>query len=322
MATTLGSRGARRRGRARHAVADPGPPFTPPPLLPRPDPLRARLLRIYERLARRYGPQGWWPARSRAEVVIGAILTQNAAWRNVERAIERLRAAGALDLAVLRALPPARLAALVRPSGTFRVKAARLRAFAGHVARRHGGRLERLLRLPLPALRAELRQVPGIGAETADAIALYAAGRPVFVVDAYTRRILARHRLVAPDAEYTAVQTLFMAHLPHDPALFNEYHALLVRVAKEHCRARPLCQGCPLRFDLRGLPPREVGPALAAAGQGPDADPGRPGAPAGARLTRWMPRRTAPIASARRGVTGSSSRSQPPRRPKSGVQNV
>jgi endonuclease-3 related protein len=273
MATPLGSRGARRRGRARRRAVDPGPPLTPPPLRPRPDPLRARLLRLYEGLARRYGPQGWWPARSRAEVVIGAILTQNAAWRNVERAIARLRAAGALDLAALRALPPARLAALVRPSGTFRVKAARLRVFARHVARRHGGRLERLLGLPLPVLRAELGRVPGIGPETADAIALYAAGRPVFVVDAYTRRILARHRLVAPDADYATVQRLFMAHLPHDPALFNEYHALLVRVAKEHCRARPLCLGCPLRFDLRGRPPREIGPALAGDGRAPAAGP-------------------------------------------------
>ena len=173
------------------------PMLAPPPLLPRPDPRRRRLLRLYDRLHRRYGPQRWWPARSRFEVVVGAILTQNAAWRNAERAIARLRAAGALDLRGVLALSPARLAALLRPSGTFRVKARRLRAFARHVARRHGGRLGRLLALPLPALRAELRGIAGIGPETADAIALYAAGRPIFVVDAYTRRILARHRLVA-----------------------------------------------------------------------------------------------------------------------------
>ncbi|HEX2500705.1 MAG TPA: endonuclease III domain-containing protein [Methylomirabilota bacterium] len=188
--------------------------------------------------------------------MIGAILTQNAAWRNAERAIARLRGAGALDLSAVLALRPARLADLLRPSGTFRVKARRLRAFAEHVARRHGRRLARLLALPLPALRAELRGIPGIGPETADAIALYAAGRPIFVVDAYTRRILSRHRLVAPDADYATAQALLMAHLPHDPALFNEFHALLVRVGKEHCRARPRCEGCPLRFDLRGRPPR------------------------------------------------------------------
>jgi len=124
------------------------------------------------------------------------------------------------------------------------------------VARRHGGRLGRLLALPLPTLRAELREIAGIGPETADAIALYAAGRPIFVVDAYTRRILARHRLVTPDADYATVQTLLMTHLPHDPVLFNEFHALLVRLGKEHCRARPRCETCPLRFDLRGRPPR------------------------------------------------------------------
>jgi endonuclease III related protein len=230
--------------------------LAPPPLLPRPDPDRRRLLRLYDRLHRRYGPQRWWPARSRFEVVVGAILTQNAAWRNAERAIARLRAAGVLDLRGVLALPSARLPLLIRPSGTFRVKARRLRAFARNVARRHRGRLGRLLALPLPALRAELRGIAGIGPETADAIALYAAGRPIFVVDAYTRRILGRHRLVPPDADYATVQTLFMAHLPHDPALFNEFHALLVRAGKEHCRTRPRCEGCPLRFDLRGRRPR------------------------------------------------------------------
>jgi endonuclease-3 related protein len=230
--------------------------LAPPPLLPRPDPGRRRLLRLYDRLHRRYGPQRWWPTRSRFEIVVGAILTQNAAWRNAERAIARLRAAGVLDLRGVLALPSARLPLLIRASGTFRVKAGRLRAFARHVARRHRGRLGRLLALPLPALRAELRGIAGIGPETADAIALYAAGRPIFVVDAYTRRILARHRLVAPDADYATVQTLFMAHLPHDPALFNEFHALLVRAGKEHCRTRPRCEGCPLRFDLRGRRPR------------------------------------------------------------------
>jgi len=228
----------------------------PPPLLPRPAPRRRRLLRLYDRLHRRYGPQHWWPARSRFEVVVGAILTQNAAWRNAERAIARLRTAGALDLPTVIALSPARLATLLRPSGTFRVKARCLHAFARHVATRHGGRLSGLLALPLPALRTELCTIAGIGAETADAIALYAAGRPIFVVDAYTTRVLVRHRLVPSDADYAAVQTFMMSHLPHDPALFNEYHALLVRVGKEHCGARPRCDGCPLRFDLRGRPPR------------------------------------------------------------------
>jgi endonuclease-3 related protein len=230
--------------------------LAPPPLQRRPDPLRGRLLRLYARLHRRYGPQHWWPARSRFEVVVGAILTQNAAWRNAERAIARLRRAGALELGAVRRLAPARLAALLRPSGTFRLKARRVRAFADHVQRRHEGRLGRLLALPLPSLQAELRAIPGIGPETADAIALYAAGRPIFVVDAYTRRILARHRVLASSADYGVAQALVMGHLPHDPALFNEFHALLVRVGKEHCGPRPRCAGCPLRFDLRGRRPR------------------------------------------------------------------
>ncbi len=232
----------------RGARRGPGPP--------RSSPLRRRLLRLYDALYRRFGPQGWWPARTAFEVVIGAILTQSTAWVNVERAVSRLRRAGALRPAALQGLSARRLATLVRASGFFRVKAGRLRAFVRHLARRHGGRLRRFLRQPAPALRAELLAIPGIGPETADSILLYAAGRPVFVVDAYTRRILFRHRIVPPDADYRTLQALFTANLPRDPALFNEYHALLVRVAKEYCRTRPRCAGCPLRFDLRGRPPR------------------------------------------------------------------
>ena len=188
--------------------------------------------------------------------MVGAILTQNAAWRNAERAIARLRAAGALDLRGILALSSPRLVPAhpaVRHVSREGPPAPRLRP-----ARRAAppGTPRAAPRPPAPALRAELRGIAGIGPETADAIALYAAGRPIFVVDAYTRRILARHRLVAPDADYATVQTLFMAHLPHDPALFNEFHALLVRAGKEHCRTRPRCEGCPLRFDLRGRRPR------------------------------------------------------------------
>jgi endonuclease-3 related protein len=220
--------------------------------------LRRRLLRLYEALHRRYGPQCWWPARSAFEVVIGAILTQKSAWVNVERALGQLRRAGVLRAASLAALPQARLAALIRPAGAFRVKARRVRAVLDHLRARHGGDPRRLLRRPWPELRAELLAIPGIGPETADAIGLYGAGRPVFVVDAYTRRILARHGLMAGDADYATIQGLVQGNLPQDPGLFNEYHALLARVAREHCRARPRCEGCPLRSDLRGRPPRRV----------------------------------------------------------------
>ncbi|MBI2878239.1 MAG: endonuclease III domain-containing protein [Candidatus Rokubacteria bacterium] len=217
---------------------------------------RRRLVGLYQALRDAFGPQHWWPARSAFEVVVGAILTQNTAWANVERAIANLRAAGALSPQALRDLPLPELARLVRPSGYFNIKARRLRAFIAHLWRRHDGDLRRMLRQPADRLRAELLAIPGIGPETADSILLYAAGRPVFVVDAYTRRILARHRLVPPRIDYEALRAFFEGHLPHDPALFNEYHALLVRVGKEFCRARPRCEACPLRFDLRGRPPR------------------------------------------------------------------
>lgn len=187
---------------------------------------------------------------------MGAILAQSTAWVNVERALSRLRAAGALRLGVLREISARELATLVRASGFFRVEARRLRGFFRHLARHHRGNLRRFLRQPAVALRAELLSIPGIGPETADSILLYAAGRPVFVVDGYTRRILSRHRIVAPDADYDALQALLTANLPRDPALFNEYHALLVRLAKEYCRTIPRCERCPLRFDLGGRSPR------------------------------------------------------------------
>ncbi len=276
--------------------------------LPGGSPLRRRLFRLYDALLRRFGPQGWWPARSTFEVVVGAILTQSTAWANVERAIVALRRAGALQLSVLHRLPPGRLATLVRASGFYRVKAGRLRAFLRHLAHRHAGRLGRFLRQPAPALRAELSSIPGIGPETADSILLYAAGRPVFVVDAYTRRIFARHRIVPADVGYAELQALFMESLPRDPALFNEYHALLVRVAKEYCRASVArCAECPLRFDLRGATPRLgpgqswVGSSQARGSGGASQSANRSSSSAGAsavRSSRRYSARTKPSATA------------------------
>lgn len=188
--------------------------------------------------------------------MVGAILTQNTAWSNVERALAAVRSRRLLTRAHLSALPLGRLAQLIRPSGTFRVKALRLRAFLRYLRARHQGSLDRMSHAPLDELRRELLAVPGIGPETADSILLYALGRPVFVVDAYTRRVLFRHRLLRRDAGYEEVRAFFERHLPSDPRLFNEYHALLVALGKAYCRSRPLCQECPLRFDLRGKPPR------------------------------------------------------------------
>jgi endonuclease III related protein len=200
---------------------------------------------VFAALHRRWGAQRWWPARTRPEMIIGAILSQNTAWPNVERAIRRLRAAGALRFDRLHAADPAEVEEWIRPSGTFRVKARRLRAFTDRLHIEHGGSLDRLFRLPTPALRAWLLAVPGIGPETADCILLYAARRPVFVVDAYTRRMLERHGWAAPGEPYDAVARRFTDRLPASTPLFNEYHALIVQLGKEFCRARPRCTGCP-----------------------------------------------------------------------------
>lgn len=220
------------------------------------DPLRRRLLRLYSALFRRFGPQRWWPAKTPLEVAVGAILTQNTAWSNVERALERLATRRLLDARRLRALSQVELTRLIRPSGTYRIKARRLKAFLDFLWERFNGRVERLKTAPLEELRSGLLSVAGIGPETADSILLYAAGRPIFVVDAYTRRVLARHRLVPADMGYEPLRAVFERHLPSDPALFNEYHALLVAVGKRYCRARPRCDTCPLRFDLKGRLPR------------------------------------------------------------------
>jgi endonuclease-3 related protein len=227
----------------------PGPPR---------DLVKRRLLRLYTALARRFGPQRWWPGRTAFEVAAGAILTQHTAWTNVDRALRVLEAHRLLDPRRLDAVPEARLAGLIRPAGTFRVKARRLRAFARFLLDRFDGRLARLRRAPLVALRAELLRVPGLGPETADAILLYAARRPVFVADAYTRRVFGRHRLIPPDAGYETLRAFAERHLPSDPRLFNEYHALLVAVGKRYCGTAPRCAECPLRFDLQGRPPRAI----------------------------------------------------------------
>jgi endonuclease-3 related protein len=204
------------------------------------------LMAFYDAMFSAYGHQHWWPGETPTEVIIGAILTQNTAWKNVERAILNLRSAGALDWAVLRDLTHEDLAALIRPAGTFNVKTRRLKAFTEWLWSRFDGDLDRMASTALPALREELLSIPGIGRETADAILLYAAGLPSFVVDAYTARILRRHGLIDEDADYDAIKDLFESHLAEDTQLFNEYHALLVQVGKLHCRPKPNCEGCPL----------------------------------------------------------------------------
>ncbi len=212
--------------------------------------LPARLRAIYRAMERALGPQGWWPGRTRFEVIVGAILTQNTAWTNVARAIARLRRARVLRPEALAALPTPRLARLIKSSRYYRTKAARVKGFLRFLRVRYGLNLSRMLAQRPSILRQELLAVPGIGPETADSILLYARRVPTFVVDAYTRRILARHGLIPSDATYDVVQALFTSNLPPDAALYNEYHALLVAVGKNYCRPAPRCATCPLRRDL------------------------------------------------------------------------
>ena len=218
--------------------------------------MRARLLRMYRDLLHRFGPQGWWPGRSPFEITTGAILTQHTAWSQAARAVAALRARRLLDPHALAEATDATLHAAIRPAGTYRLKARRLRDFCAWLLERFDGRFERMRRAPLEAVRRELLAVAGLGPETVDAILLYAAGRPVFVADAYARRVLSRHRLLSARADYETARAFVEAHLPSDPALFNELHALLVAVGKAYCRSIPLCLECPLRRDLAGRPPR------------------------------------------------------------------
>ena len=207
------------------------------------------LLTIYHHLFDRYGPQHWWPGETPFEVMVGAILTQSAAWQNVEKAINNLKAADALSPMALRQLPMEEIARLIHPCGYFNTKAVKLKALVDWLSEICDDNLEKLFHTETRDLRKQLLAVHGIGPETADSILLYASNKPVFVIDAYTHRILTRLGLVSQKATYDDYQQLFMRTLPHDTQLFNEYHALLVRLGKTVCRKQPLCQECCL-FDI------------------------------------------------------------------------
>lgn len=202
------------------------------------------LLEIYQRLLTGYGPQHWWPGDSPFEVIIGAILTQSAAWINVEKAINNLKSAGSLSPKPLLRMPLKELAQLIRPSGYYNAKAVKLKAFLMWLDKSCRNDLDALSSIPTDELRNRLLSVHGIGPETADSILLYALNRPVFVIDAYTKRIIGRIGLLSEKNNYIAYQTYFMQNLPADLQLFNEYHALLVRLGKEACRKKPDCLKC------------------------------------------------------------------------------
>ena len=202
------------------------------------------LIDIYRRLLSHFGPQHWWPAREPFEVIVGAILTQSAAWGNVEKAIANLRTAGALSPGALRQLSLSRLAKLIHPCGYYNAKALKLKSFAFWLGNHYDDDLDSLFANDTYDLRQQLLCVHGIGQETADSIMLYSAGKPIFVIDAYTRRVISRIGLAPAKDSYGAYQALFMENLPNDPQLFNEYHALLVGLAKNVCHRRPLCPQC------------------------------------------------------------------------------
>jgi len=209
---------------------------------------------IYDRLRSAFGPQRWWPGETPFEVMVGAILTQNTNWANVERAIANLKEAGRLCPRKLLSLRKAHLARLIRPSGYFNIKAERLRSFLRwYMSRTGSGDVKNLRGIRTPALRQELLGVRGIGPETADSMLLYALGRRVFVVDAYTRRFLVRHELIAAGISYEKLRAFFETRLPRSKKLYNEYHALIVNLGKDICRPRPRCDLCPLRT-LLGAP--------------------------------------------------------------------
>ena len=208
-----------------------------------------RIRNFYSALHRRYGPQNWWPAKTRLECAAGAILTQNTSWRNVERAVAALRENSMLSAKELKSVSHGRLAALIRPCGYHNLKARRLKNFIDFLFASYGGEMENMLGEDTDKLREELLSVNGIGEETADSILLYALGKPVFVVDNYSRRILRRHRLIPEGASYTKMQKLFTQSLPADTEIFGEYHALIVKTGKLYCARTPRCEGCPLEHD-------------------------------------------------------------------------
>ena len=209
--------------------------------------MRTPLLKIYQLLYKAYGPQCWWPGETSFEVMVGAILTQNTSWENVEKSILRLKEKGVLTPDGIRGLSRRELGSLIRSSGYFRIKAERLKAFIDFLFDEYGGNLLEMKRVPLQRLRKGLLSVKGIGPETADSILLYGVKKPIFVVDAYTKRILSRDGVISEKASYEEVQDLFMDHLPRDEELFNEYHALLVHLGKWVCKKVPKCDICPLK---------------------------------------------------------------------------
>lgn len=212
-----------------------------------PDSLGQGLMEMFHLLLNHFGPQNWWPAETELEMMVGAVLTQNTNWKNVEKAIENLKRRDLLSVQSLLSISITDLAKEIRSAGYYNVKAKRMKNLIDFIGERYQADLSLFLKEETGTLRGGLLSVNGIGPETADSIILYAAHRPVFVIDAYTHRILSRHGMMDEQASYHELQELFMDRLPDDPELFNEFHALIVRTGKKYCRRKPLCNSCPLK---------------------------------------------------------------------------
>ena len=209
------------------------------------------LIDIYNMLYSFYGPQYWWPGDTPFEIAVGAILTQNTNWGNVEKAIKNLKDAKALSAKAMHEMPHQKLASLIRPAGYFNIKAKRLKSFIDFLADDYNGSMKKMRKDEMEPLRKKLLDVHGIGPETADSILLYALDKPVFVIDAYTKRVLSRHKILDYNASYDEYQNLFHKELDEDLQLFNEFHALFVMVGKDYCKPKPLCEKCPVNTLLQ-----------------------------------------------------------------------
>lgn len=207
----------------------------------------SELLKVYQLLRKTFGYQDWWPGDSPFEVIVGAILTQNTAWANVEKAIKNLKKARKLSLRALQRISRKKLSVLIRPAGYFNMKADRLKYFLDFLVREYEGNLRQMQHEKRATLRRKLLEVNGIGPETADSILLYALGKKSFVIDAYTRRIFSRHGLAEESDGYDSWQNIFIKALPQRRALYNDYHAQIVKLAKDYCRKTPDCKNCPLK---------------------------------------------------------------------------
>ncbi len=206
------------------------------------------LLEIYDKLHRAFGPQHWWPGDTPFEIAVGAILTQNTNWGNVEKAIQNLKRYRALSSKALHGMPVGKLTESIRPAGYFNIKAQRLKSFIDFLMNDYRGSMKKMEKEDMHTIREKLLGINGIGPETADSILLYALGKPVFVIDAYTKRVLSRHGVMDHEKSYEEFQELFHGSLKRDVTLYNEYHALLVKVGKTYCkRQKPKCEKCPLK---------------------------------------------------------------------------